>query len=92
MSADNAQRWRAREKLQFTELLEAMLHQPKRRTRVMSKAQFVTALVLAGAGLYYVGWRTYLEREPMLIGILRVLRPATAEHLLARLLASLHLI
>ena len=63
------------EKLQFTELLEATLHPPKRRTRVMSMAQFITALMVA----FHVGFSRlahvqFLEREPVLVGILRVLR------------------
>jgi len=79
------------EKLQFTELLETTLHRPKRRTRVMSMAQFVTALVLA----FYVGFSRlahvrFLEREPMLIGILRVLR-LPPQSTFWRFLASLHL-
>ncbi len=79
------------EKLQFTELLETTLSQPKRRTRVMSTAQFITALVLA----FYVGFSRlahlrFLEREPLLIGIVRVLR-LPPQCTFWRFLASLHL-
>lgn len=79
------------EKLGFAELLEKTLNPPKRRTRVMNMAQFVTALVLA----FYVGFSRlahlrFLEREPMLIGILRVGR-LPPQSTFWRFLASLHL-
>lgn len=79
------------EKLRFTELLEETLHQPKRRTRVMSMAQFITALVLA----FYVGFSRlahlrFLEREPMLTGIVRTPR-LPPQCTFWRFLASLHL-
>jgi hypothetical protein len=79
------------EKLRFTELLEDTLSPPKRRTRVMSMAQFITALVLA----FYVGFSRlahlrFLEREPMLVGIVRVSR-LPLQSTFWRFLASLHL-
>ncbi len=79
------------EKLQFAELLETTLHQPKRRTRVMSMTQFITALVLA----FYVGFSRlaqlrFLQHEPMLVGIVRVLG-LPPQCTFWRFLASLHL-
>jgi hypothetical protein len=78
------------EKLGFTQLLEATLNPPSRRTRAMSMSQFITALVLA----FYVGFSRlahlrFLEREPMLIGILQVLR-LPPQCTFWRFLTSLH--
>lgn len=79
------------EKLRFTELLEETLSPPKRRTRVMSMAQFITALVLA----FYVGFSRlahlrFLQHEPMLVGIVRVLG-LPPQCTFWRFLTSLHL-
>jgi hypothetical protein len=62
------------EKLRFQQLLEEMVT-VKRETRVMPLYQFLLAMVLA----LYVGFSRlhhlrFLAREPMLIGILKVLR------------------
>ena len=62
------------EKLGFQQLVEETLT-VKRKTRVMSMSQFVLAIVLT----IYVGFSRlnhmrFLQREPMLIGILKVLR------------------
>jgi hypothetical protein len=62
------------EKLRFRELVEETL-QGKRQTRAMSVYQFVLTMVLGA----YVGFSRlyhlrFLEREPMLVGILKVLR------------------
>jgi hypothetical protein len=62
------------EKLEFQQLVEETLT-VKRVTRAMSMYQFVLAMLLA----LYVGFSRlnhlrFLEREPMLIGILKVLR------------------
>src|SRR3989441_10381377 len=62
------------EKLRFQQLLEEKLT-VKRATRVMPLYQFLLAMVLA----LYVGFSRlhhlrFLAREPMLIGILKVLR------------------
>jgi hypothetical protein len=62
------------EKLGFQQLVEETLT-VKRKTRVMSMSQFVLAIVLT----IYVGFSRlnhmrFLQREPMLTGILKVLR------------------
>ena len=62
------------EKLGFRQLVEEALT-VKRKTKAMTMYQFVLAMVLA----CYVGFSRlyhlrFLEREPMLIGILAVLR------------------
>jgi hypothetical protein len=71
------------EKLGFEQLVEETLT-VRRRTRAMPVYRFVLAMVLA----LYVGFSRlnhlrFLEREPMLTGILKVLRSATAMHILA---------
>jgi hypothetical protein len=78
------------EKLGFPQLVEETLT-VKRITRAMPMYQFVLAMVLAG----YVGFSRlhhlrYLEREPMLTGILKVLR-LPPQCTFWRFLASLHL-
>ena len=78
------------EKLGFQQLVEETLV-VKRATRVMPMYQFVLALVLA----IYVGFSRlhhlrFLEREPMLTGILKVLR-LPPQCTFWRFLASLHL-
>src|SRR5437667_2700101 len=78
------------EKLGFQQLVEETLT-VKRVTRAMSMYQFVLAMVLA----LYVGFSRlhhlrFLEREPMLVGILRVLR-LPPQCTFWRFLASLHL-
>jgi hypothetical protein len=78
------------EKLGFQQLLEETLT-VKRATRSMSMYQFVLSMVLA----VYVGFSRlhhlrFLEREPMLTGILRVLR-LPPQCTFWRFLASLHL-
>ena len=78
------------EKLGFQQLVEETLA-VKRATRVMPMYQFVLALVLA----IYVGFSRlhhlrFLEREPMLTGILKVLR-LPPQCTFWRFLASLHL-
>jgi hypothetical protein len=78
------------EKLRFQQLVEETLT-VKRLTRSMSMYQFVLAMVLA----LYVGFSRlnhlrFLEREPMLIGILKVLR-LPPQCTFWRFLASLHL-
>ncbi len=78
------------EKLGFQQLVEETLR-VKRITRVMSLYQFVLAMVLA----LYVGFSRlhhlrFLEREPMLVGILKVLR-LPPQCTFWRFLASLHL-
>jgi len=78
------------EKLGFPQLVEETLT-VKRITRAMPMYQFVLAMVLAG----YVGFSRlhhlrYLEREPMLRGILKVLR-LPPQCTFWRFLASLHL-
>jgi hypothetical protein len=77
------------EKLRFQQLLEEMLT-VKRETRVMPLYQFLLAMVLA----LYVGFSRlhhlrFLAREPMLIGILKVLR-LPPQCTFWRFLASLH--
>lgn len=62
------------EKLGFQELVEETLT-VKRKTRIKSMSQFVLAIVLT----IYVGFSRlndvrFLQREPMLIGFLKVLR------------------
>jgi hypothetical protein len=62
------------EKLGFQQLVEETLT-VKRKTRVLAMSQFVLAIVLT----IYVGFSRlnhlrFLQREPMLIGILKVLR------------------
>jgi Transposase DDE domain group 1 len=62
------------EKLGFRQLVEETLT-VKRKTRVLAMSQFVLAIVLT----IYVGFSRlnhlrFLQREPMLIGILKVLR------------------
>ena len=78
------------EKLQFQQVVEQTLA-VKRRTRAMSMYQFVLAMVLA----VYVGFSRlnhlrFLQREPMLSGILKVLR-LPPQCTFWRFLASLHL-
>jgi len=78
------------EKLRFQQLLEGTLT-VKRVTRAMSMYQFVLAMVLA----VYVGFSRlhhlrFLKREPMLTGILKVLR-LPPQCTFWRFLASLHL-
>jgi len=78
------------EKLGFQQLVEETLR-VKRITRVMSLYQFVLAMVLA----LYVGFSRlnhlrFLEREPMLVGILKVWR-LPPQCTFWRFLASLHL-
>jgi hypothetical protein len=78
------------EKLGFQQLLEETLT-VKRVTRAMSMYQFVLAMVLA----VYVGFSRlhhlrFLKREPMLTGILKVLR-LPPQCTFWRFLASLHL-
>src|SRR6202022_2589236 len=78
------------EKLGFQELVEETLT-VKRVTRAMNMFQFVLAMVLA----LYVGFSRlhhlrFLKREPMLTGILKVLR-LPPQCTFWRFLASLHL-
>jgi hypothetical protein len=78
------------EKLGFEELVQNTLA-IRRETRVMPVYRFVLALVLA----LYVGFSRlnhlrFLEREPMLIGILKILR-LPPQCTFWRFLASLHL-
>src|ERR1700685_4002782 len=78
------------EKLGFQQLVEETLT-VKRATRSMSMYQFVLGMVLA----LYVGFSRlhhlrFLEREPMLTGILKVLR-LPPQSTFWRFLASLHL-
>ena len=78
------------EKLRFQQLIEEILT-VKRVTRAMSMYQFVLAMVLA----VYVGFSRlhhlrFLKREPMLTGILKVLR-LPPQCTFWRFLASLHL-
>jgi Transposase DDE domain group 1 len=78
------------EKLGFQRLVEETLG-VKRMTRVMSRYQFVLAMVLA----LYVGFSRlhhlrFLEREPMLVGILKVGR-LPPQCTFWRFLAALHL-
>src|SRR6266852_5993497 len=78
------------EKLEFQQVVEVVLT-VKRITRVMPMYQFVLAMVLA----VYVGFSRlhhlrFLEREPMLTGILKVLR-LPPQCTFWRFLASLHL-
>ena len=77
------------EKLQFQQLVEETLT-VKRVTRTMTMYQFVLGMVLA----VYVGFSRlnhlrFLEREPMLTGILKVLR-LPPQCTFWRFLASLH--
>jgi hypothetical protein len=78
------------EKLGFQRLVEETLR-VKRITRVMGLYQFMLAMVLA----LYVGFSRlhhlrFLEREPMLVGILKVWR-LPPQCTFWRFLASLHL-
>jgi hypothetical protein len=78
------------EKLAFQQVVEETLT-VKRATRSMTMYQFVLAMVLA----VYVGFSRlnhlrFLEREPMLVGILKVLR-LPPQCTFWRFLASLHL-
>jgi hypothetical protein len=78
------------EKLQFPQLVEASLT-VKRVTRAMPMYQFVLSMVLA----LYVGFSRlnhlrFLAREPMLMGILKVLE-LPPQCTFWRFLASLHL-
>jgi hypothetical protein len=78
------------EKLGFERLLEEMIP-VRRRTRVMTAYRFILAIVLS----LYVGFSRlnhlrFLEREPMLTGILRVPR-LPPQSTFWRFLASLHL-
>src|SRR5271165_7698536 len=77
------------EKLGFQQLVEETL-KVKRQTRAMPAYQFILAMVLA----CYVGFSRlhhlrFLQREPMLIGILGVLR-LPPQCTFWRFLASLH--
>src|SRR5258708_34366567 len=77
------------EKLEFQRVIEQTLT-VKRATRSMTMYQFVLAMVLA----LYVGFARlnhlrFLEREPMLTGILKVLR-LPPQSTFWRFLASLH--
>ncbi len=68
------------EKLGFQHLVEERLN-VKRQTRVIPAYRFVLAMVLA----CYVGFSRlhhlrFLQREPMLTGILGVLRPTRTSH------------
>jgi hypothetical protein len=78
------------ERLEFQALVEETLKIP-RLTRAMPVYQFIVAMVLA----LYVGFARlnhlrFLEREPMLTGILKVLR-LPPQSTFWRFLASLHL-
>ena len=78
------------EKLGFQQVVEETLR-VKRATRALSRYQFVLAMVLA----LYVGFSRlhhlrFLQREPMLVGILKVLR-LPPQCTFWRFLASLHL-
>src|SRR6516164_11337108 len=78
------------EKLEFQGVVEETL-KVKRVTRAMTWYQFVLAMVLA----LYVGFSRlnhlrFVEREPMLVGILKVLR-LPPQCTFWRFLASLHL-
>src|SRR5437868_12754438 len=78
------------EKLSFQQLVQETLT-VKRLTRAMPMYQFVLAMVLA----LYVGFARlnhlrFLEREPMLMGILKVLQ-LPPQSTFWRFLASLHL-
>ncbi len=78
------------EKLGFQQLVEGTLT-VKRLTRAMSTYQFVLAMVLS----FYIGFSRlhhlrFLEREPMLMGILKVVR-LPPQCTFWRFLASLHL-
>jgi len=78
------------EKLGFQQLVEETLR-VRRVTRAMTLYQFVLAMVLA----LYVGFSRlhhlrFLQREPMLVGILKVLR-LPPQCTFWRFLASLHL-
>src|SRR5260370_10233284 len=78
------------EKLEFQQVVEETLT-VKRATRSRTMYQFVLAMVLA----LYVGFSRlnhlrFLEREPMLVGILKVLR-LPPQCTFWRFLASLHL-
>jgi hypothetical protein len=78
------------ERLGFRQLVEETLT-VKRATRVMNRYQFVLAMVMAA----YVGFSRlhhlrFLEREPMLTGILSVVR-LPPQCTFWRFLASLHL-
>jgi len=77
------------EKLEFQEVVEETL-KVKRVTRAMTWYQFVLAMVLA----LYVGFSRlshlrFVEREPMLVGILKVLR-LPPQCTFWRFLAALH--
>jgi hypothetical protein len=78
------------EKLGFQQVVEEMVA-VKRATRSMPAYQFVLAMVLA----VYVGFSRlhhlrFVQREPMLVGILKVLR-LPPQSTFWRFLASLHL-
>ena len=78
------------EKLGFQQLVEETLT-VKRVTRAMSMYQFVLGMVLAAyGGFSRLHHLRFLEREPMLTGILRVLR-LPPQCTFWRFLASLHL-
>lgn len=80
------------EKLEFRELVGASVNlELKRMPRAMKPSDFLLAMILA----VYVGFSRlnhlqYLEREPMLLGILRVAR-LPVQSTLWRFLSSLHL-
>ena len=78
------------EKLEFQQVVEQTLT-VKRATHSMTMYQFVLAMVLA----LYVGFSRlnhlrFREREPMLVGVLKVLR-LPPQRTFWRFLASLHL-
>jgi hypothetical protein len=78
------------EKLGFQELIQETLT-VKRVTRAMSMYQFVLAMVLAGyVGFSRLNHLRFVAREPMLTGILKVLR-LPPQCTFWRFLASLHL-
>jgi hypothetical protein len=78
------------EKLGFRELIQETLT-VKRVTRAMSMYQFVLAMVLAGyVGFSRLNHLRLVAREPMLTGILKVLR-LPPQCTFWRFLASLHL-
>jgi alkylated DNA repair dioxygenase AlkB len=78
------------EKLEFQRLLEQTLT-VKRVTRSMTMYQFVLAMVLARyVGFSRLNHLRFLAREPMLVGILKVLR-LPPQCTFWRFLASLHL-
>jgi hypothetical protein len=78
------------ERLEFQALVEETL-KIQRLTRAMPVYQFIVAMVLAlYVGLARLNHLRFLEREPMLTGILKVLR-LPPQSTFWRFLASLHL-